>query len=134
MWTNTGISFHDVGLIALGGIDKQLQRIRLKEVIGLENSDILADRIGQPHVHGGAVTRVGLIDHSEASVGLHIPMDDGERAVRRSIVDAQDLEIREGLSNQRVEALLEIALDVANGHQHRYLRRGDASGGNIRRR
>ena len=58
-------------------------------------------------------------------------MDDGERAVRRSIIDAQDLEIREGLSNQRVEALLEIALDVANGHQHRYLRRGDASGGNI---
>jgi hypothetical protein len=57
---------------------------------------------------------VRLLDQPEAIVpGGELPRDVGA-AVHRAVVDHHDLEVAEGLPGDRLEALLEVGLDVVD--------------------
>ena len=117
------LALHNLGVIFDCRIVQCLERGGHVEVIGLEDGDVAAPRRVQSHVHGGAVARVGLVDDAKARIGIEVFLDDVARGIGRSVVDANRLEVGEGLGAYRIEAFTQIALDVVDGHEHGYLGR-----------
>ena len=70
-------------------------------------------------VHRVAVAAVGLVDHLDAPIALHILADNRRRVVGRPVVNADDLNILERLRHGGIEALAQVALNVVDGNKQR---------------
>ena len=98
---------------------KLFQGIERHNVIGFQNTHVLAARHIQPAVHGVAVAAVGLIDHLDAGVALHVLADNRRRVVGRTVVDADNLDVPERLRHGRIKALAQVAINVIDGDKQR---------------
>ncbi len=92
---------------------------RRHKVIGLQDANVLATRHLQTVVHRVAVAAVGLVDHLDAPIALHILADNRRRVVGRPVVNADDLNILERLRQGGIEALAQVALNIVNGNKQR---------------
>ena len=99
-----------------------MERVLKHKVIGLQDAHVLAAGHFQASVHRVAVAAVGLVDHLHTRVALHILANDIRRAVSRTVVDADDLDVLERLRNGGIEALAQIALNIADGDKQRNFR------------
>ena len=69
-----------------------------------------------------AVAAVGLVDHLYTGVALHVLADDIWRTIGRTVVDADDLDVLERLRHGGIEALAQVALNIADGNKQRNFR------------
>ena len=106
-------------MLGVGLGDQLLERVLKHKVIGLQNANILATRHLKAAIHGVAIAAIGLVDHLDASIALHVLADDCRRAVGRTVVDADNLDVLERLRQGGIEAFAQIALDIANGDKQR---------------
>lgn len=118
-------------VLLLGAAAHVLKSIRVKEVIRLEDRDVLAAGHLKALVHRVAIAAVGLVYDLEAGVAIDIGVDDVERAVGRAVVDADDLDVLEGLHACGLQALVQVPLDVADGDEDRDKRRAGCAHANI---
>ena len=116
------VALNDIGMLGVGLGNQLLKRILEHKVIGLQNAHVLATRHLQAAVHRVAVAAVGLVNHLDARISLHVLADDIRRAIGRAVVDADDLNVLERLRNGRIEALAQVAFNVADGNKQRNFR------------
>ena len=109
-------------MLGIGLGDQLLERILKHEVVGLKDAHVLTARHLQAAVHRVAVAAVGFVDHLDTGVALHVLADNRRRAVGRSIVNADDLDVLERLRHGGIEALAQVAFDIANGDEQRNYR------------
>ena len=100
------VALQNVKVLLLGAAAHVLKSIRVKEVIRLEDRDVLAAGHLKALVHRVAIAAVGLVYDLEAGVAIDIGVDDVERAVGRAVVDADDLDVLEGLHACGLQALV----------------------------
>ena len=117
------IALCDLCLRRLGCGNQALEALGVHDVIRLQDADVGTPCEVKRTIHGVAVAGVGLLDHADALVLLRGSAHDGERSVRRAVVDADDLDVRKRLRPRGSEALGQVALDVHDGHEQ-----GDAGG------
>ena len=98
--------------------EQQLAEIGRELVVAVDEAEELSAGDVGAGVAGFAETAVGLRDEPEAVIALGVPAGDGGGVVGRAVVDHDHLDIAEGLVGDRVEALLEVALDVEDRHDH----------------
>ena len=103
--------------ISLG--DQLLERILKHKVVGLKNTHVLTVCHLQTAVHRVAVTAVGFVDHLDALIALHVLADDIWRAIGGTVVNANDLNVFERLRHGGIEALAQVAFDIADGDKQR---------------
>ena len=113
------VRLRKVGIIAIGGRDKLFECVGRHKVIGLQDANVLATRHLQTVVHRVAVAAVGLVDHLDAPIALHILADNRRRVVGRPVVNADDLNILERLRQGGIETLAQVALNIVNGNKQR---------------
>ena len=116
------VALYHIGMLGIGLGDQLLERILKHKVIGLKDAHILTARHLQAAVHRVAVAAVGLVDHLDAGVTLHVLANDIRRAVGRTVVNADNLDVLECLRHGGIEALAQIALNIANGNKQRNFR------------
>ena len=116
------VALYHIGMLGIGLGDQLLERILKHKVIGLQNAHVLAASHIQAAVHRIAVATIGLVDHLYTGVALHVLADDIRRAIGGAVVDTDDLDVPERLRHGRIEALAQIALDIANGDEQRNFR------------
>ena len=116
------VALYHIGMLSIGLGDQLLERILKHKVIGLKDAHVLAARHLQAAVHRVAVTAVGLVDHLYTGVALHVLADDIWRAIGGAVIDADDLDVLERLRHGGIEALAQVALDIADGDKQRNFR------------
>ena len=99
-----------------------MERILKHKVVGLKDAHVLAARHLQAAVHRVAVAAVGLVDHLYTGVALHVLADDIWRAIGGAVVDTDYLDVLERLRHGGIEALAQVAFDIANGDKQRNFR------------
>ncbi len=109
---------HHVGPGTTGTPDQHAQRVRWQQVVGVDERQELAPRSTHAGVAGRAEPAVGTGEELDARVAADVVQGDRARAVRRPVVDEQDLEVLERLGEDGVEALPEVGLDVVEGDDH----------------
>ena len=83
----------------------------------------------KPPIARGTIALVGLVHHNDARVLGGKRLHDGQRGVLAAIVDADDLDVLVRLSQDALQALSQVLLHIADGHDH-----GDKRLGVIRHR
>ena len=116
------VALNDIGMLSIGLGDQLLERILKHKVVGLKDAHVLAARHLQAAVHRVAVAAVGLVDHLYTGVALHVLADDIWRTIGRTVVDADDLDVLERLRHGGIEALAQVALNIADGNKQRNFR------------
>ena len=116
------VALNDIGMLSIGLGDQLLERILKHKVVGLKNAHVLTARHLQTAVHRVAVAAVGLVDHLYTGVALHVLADDIWRTIGRTVVDADDLDVLERLRHGGIEALAQVALNIADGNKQRNFR------------
>ena len=76
-------------------------------------------RLVETPVHRVAVSGIGLVDHDEARIALHVLADNRRARIGRTVINADNLDVLERLCRSGIEALPKIALHVINGNQKR---------------
>ena len=116
------VALYHIGMLSIGLGDQLLERILKHKVVGLKNAHVLTARHLQTAVHRVAVAAVGFVDHLYTGVALHVLADDIRRAIGGTVIDTDDLDVLERLRHGGIEALAQIALDIANGDKQRNFR------------
>ena len=115
------VALHHIGARALSSLEELLEHATVRKVVGLDDADVLARRLGQTHVQRRAITRVGLVNHENPLVTGSIVMQDSRRAIRRAVVDADDFDIAQRLPAKRIQTLRQKPLHVINRNKNRNL-------------
>ena len=116
------VALYHIGMLSIGLGDQLLERILKHKVVGLKDAHVLAARHLQAAVHRVAVAAVGLVDHLYTGVALHVLADDIWRAIGRTVVDTDDLDVFERLRHGGIKALAQVAFDIADGDKQRNFR------------
>ena len=90
--------------------NQQFVHLRLDPVVGIHKADVFALGDVQPRVAGGADAPVLLVNHDNARIICGIFVADLAAAVRRSVVNQNQLKVSEGLCKNAVDALGQILL------------------------
>ena len=101
-------------MLSIGLGDQLLERILKHKVVGLKNAHVLTARHLQTAVHRVAVAAVSFVDHLYTLIALHVLTDDIWRAIGGAVVDTDDLDVLERLRHGGIEALAQVAFDIAN--------------------
>nr|WP_284293739.1 hypothetical protein [Luteimicrobium album] len=101
-------------------------------VVGVDEPEELAPGVAGASVARGPESTVRLVDDPNPLVAPRDRLDDRDRAVRRSVVDNQDLEPRVRLSEDRVKTLGDVLLDVVDRDDHRHEVPAPAQGTQLR--
>jgi hypothetical protein len=100
------VEHQDVRLV--GGVDPggdRGQRTGQVDVVGVQEQDVVPAALLQPSVAGQSEADVlGQVQHPDPAVGRGVLVQDPAAAVRAGVVDADDLEVREGLAQHRIQA------------------------------
>lgn len=92
------------------------QQTRRVEVVAVEEEDVVAARLFQAGVAGPAEADVlGQVQHPHPLVALRVLVEDRTAAVGRAVVDGDHLEVGVGLSEHRVDALVQVTLHLEDG-------------------
>ena len=113
------VSLDDLRIVSARDMYQLLERIGRHEIVRLQNANVLAARLVEAPVHRVAVSGVGLVDHDEARIALHVLADNRRARIGRTVIDADDLDVLERLRRSGIEALPKIALHVIDGNQKR---------------
>ena len=100
--------------------EKGLERIGLKPVVGVNEHDIRGSRAGEPVVAGDRDSRVLLIDKRDARVRFGPSSTSLSGVVARSIVDKDHLPVRESLTEDAADTVVDVAADVVDGNYYAY--------------
>ena len=102
--------------------DKELlEHATVRKIVGLDDADVLARRLGHAPVQRCAVPRVSLVNHANPLVTGSIVMQDSRRAIRRAVVDADNLDVTQRLPTKRIQTLRQKPLHVINRNKNRNL-------------
>ena len=102
---------------------RPLQGIRRKPVVGIEHTDIVTLGTLQSFVAGMRLTTVlRQGNHFDTGITGCILLEQAQRAIGRTIIDTDDLNILERLSQQRVETLRKESLSIIDGNKNTNLR------------
>ena len=116
------VALYRIGMLSIGLGNQLLERILKHKVIRLKDAHVLAARHIQATVHRVAVAAVCLVDHLDAGVALHVLADNIRRAIGGAVVDADNLDVLERLRHGGIEALAQVALNIADGNKQRNFR------------
>jgi hypothetical protein len=109
---------HDVG-VGPHERDLLLEAVGDADVVGVHPRDELA--AGEPEALVERLGEAGVraADQADAVVDGGVLVEDRGRAVRRTVVDQDQLEVAERLREDAVERLREVALGIEDRHDHR---------------
>lgn len=102
---------------------------RRNHVVGVQEREELTASVLDAEVAGDSLTGIGLGEDSDARLGALVLPQDIETAICRSVVDADDLEIPQRLTQGAVEALTQVGRHVVDRHDDREVRPGTCSSG-----
>ena len=111
----------DVGSFPLGGGDEDLAGSLRDVVVGVDEQDVLAARKPDAHVARLGNAAVLAMERADASVFRSVGVEKLRRAVSRTVVQAENLDIGKRLLDQAIQALREVAFDVVDGDNDRNL-------------
>ena len=109
----------DVRLRGAGLVGHLQQIIGVERVVGVKERHIFAPRRVQRQVARHAGAGAFLRHHGDPSVARSVFAQDIGRVVRRTVVDAQQLERSQRLSQHAFHRFAQIPLRVVNGHDDR---------------
>ena len=89
---------------------------RQGQVVGILPSNVPATSQLEASVEGTGQAHVSLVDNAHAGIGKAV--QDGRRAVRRPIINDDELEIYEGLIEHAFDRGPQVTLAVENGQEH----------------
>ena len=104
----------NVGLRLPGGLVQPLAVSRVDPVVGIHEKDEFARRGVESPVAGAAQAAVLLRNDPDAVVLRRIAVQDVDRPVGTSVVDADDLDPAQGLSHHAVQASGQKRLDIVD--------------------
>ena len=96
--------------------------VRLHPVVAVQEQDPVARRPVDADVARRAQAAVLLVDDGQPSVPACLLVAQLARAVRRAVVDHDDLKVAVGLRDDAVQRLPEVGQHVVDGHYHVYER------------
>ena len=105
--SNVRVAPAALGAKPLQGLELPLEFVLFPKIIGIQKSDPLPPRFGDPPVpcHTGALIRLGVVTDS-ITKGLS---KDFARVIRRSVIDHNDFEIGDGLGQDTFDAFADLA-------------------------
>ena len=98
--------------------EQALEHLRVGEVVGVAVADEAAARANEAGVARATATAVGLAEMDDGGMVTRVTRADRCGTVSRAVVDHNDLDVRQGLLQQRIEAARQTFLDVVGGHDH----------------
>ena len=113
------VALHHIAMGAFGSLEKLLEHALIREIIRLDDADILAPGLRNPQVQRCAVAGVLLVDHANTRIASSVLVQYGRRPIRSAIVDADDLDISKRLPAKRIQALRQKPLHIVNRNQNR---------------
>jgi hypothetical protein len=101
--------------------ERPLDRRGVQQVVRVEEDDDVTAALREPPLHRGGVTAIGLLDEADA---VPVLPQELERAVRRAVVDHDDLGPRVALRQRAVDGRADVVPVVVAGDAD-----GDGDGG-----
>jgi hypothetical protein len=103
--------------VRVGGLGKPVgdraQRARRQRVVPVDEQEVLARGVRHPRVAGLTQADVLIqVDHLDPGIGVGVLVEDLVRAVRRLVIDGDQLEVGEVLVEYRVEAFPQVGPHV----------------------
>ena len=92
---------------------------QLNPVVGLDNGNPGAGRLGQAAVAGGAVALVLFIDNLNALVLRGVALHGGKRIVGAAIVEQDDFQVLVSLPDDAIQTLLQVRAGIVNRYDNR---------------
>ncbi len=94
------------------------QPVWMAYVVGIHPGYVLALRHLTPPVESGHQTTVWLIEDGDSVVGHPVAVQDLPRAVSRTIIDDDELKVRERLRQDAVNSASYVPVAVVDRHHH----------------
>jgi hypothetical protein len=113
----------DVVRVGVEEGDLFFQAVGEREVVGIHAGDEFALALRKAVVEGAHDAGIGAGVDVEAGISFSQGVEDVERFVGGSVVDGDDLEVREGLGKNALDRAAEVRLGVVHGNED-----GDAGG------
>ena len=107
---------HDVGLRLTGPRDGALDELRLAPVVAIEEVQVFAGRGVHPDVARGGGAGVFLRDDAHALIGGGKLGHDGDGAIGRAVIHADELDVAVRLREQALQTLAHMLLAVVHGN------------------
>ena len=114
-WFTDAAKNGGLGICRLHGMQHTLDRLGIDVIVGVHKKDGLTLGGIDTGISSTRDTRVFLVNHQYAIVGLRDLAQHVQRIISRTVVDADNLNRALGLSQQRIEASLNGARRVVNG-------------------
>ncbi len=114
----------DIGLRLLGAGKRALDELGLAPIVAVEEVQVLALRGVHACVTRGGGTGVFLRDDAHAGIGRGKLFHDGDGAVGRAIIDADELDVAIRLRKKALQTLAHMLLAVVHGHDDGHQRTG----------
>ena len=110
---------YELRLLAFSRSDGVLKQLGSKEVISIEEQQVLSTRDFHADVAGDSGIALAC-EHRDARIPFGHVAQYSDRGIRRSIVDGEYLEIAHRLLLETFYAFADVALGVEDRYDHRY--------------
>ena len=113
------ISANDIHIVLFRGLVHNLEHVDRGKVVRLNDADIFATSQIETLIHRVTVAAIGFGENHDAWIASSELFNHSKRSIRRTIIEADDLDVFKRLIHEAVEAFAQIALDVANRNKNR---------------
>ena len=113
---------HDVRTVPGRQPRRDLKGLRMDEIIGIKEDNILAASLRHAEITRIGQTAVRLVEQDETRIGRRILPDDGTAAVRAAVVDTNRLPVRKGPPLDRIKTAPQILLNIIDRDNYLYCR------------
>src|SRR5512139_810174 len=96
--------------------DHGLETMRVQHVIAVEEFEVPAPRQLRAAVMRRELAKVGVVADRAHPLAVDIPGDDPRRAVRRTVVDDDEIPVGKRLGDHTVDRRADVALVVTDGN------------------
>ena len=104
--------------------DLSLELVRHEEVVGIETGNPFTPGFLETEISRSGNPPIGLGQNADAGIAPGTAIHDRAAAVRRAVVDDQELEIPKRLGQDTFDGLRQVSFPVMNGNDDGYLHMG----------
>ena len=107
---------HEVRAVSQHRLDAEGHQLRMHEVVGIEEKQVLAPHVLHPHVACLGLSAVCFMNDAEAVVALRVFLGDASAAVCAAVVHQDGFPLLVCLRENAVESPAQVRLGVVDGY------------------